>query len=108
MGREEPDRVVAPVVDQAAVEQVELGDEVVHRQQLDRRDAQVLEVVGSSRDVPRPAYDPRSSAGTSGCCIGQALDVRLVDHGLLPGHVRPPIVAPVERSSAPTTTLRGV
>ena len=35
--REEPDRVVAPVVAQAAVDEVLVVDELVHRLQLDRR-----------------------------------------------------------------------
>ena len=43
-GREEPDRVVAPVVGQAAVGQHALGHELVHRQQLDGGDPQVGQV----------------------------------------------------------------
>ena len=47
--REEADRVVAPVVAQAALEQEAVVDELVDRQQLDRGDAELLEVVDRRR-----------------------------------------------------------
>ena len=40
VGGEEADGVVAPVVGEAALDQVPLVDELVHRQQLDGRHAQ--------------------------------------------------------------------
>jgi hypothetical protein len=49
VGREEADRVVAPVVAQAALDQMAVVDEGVHRHQLDRSDAQALEVVDDRR-----------------------------------------------------------
>src|SRR5262249_46921618 len=45
VGREERDRVVAPVVGEAAVDQHALGDGVVHRHQLDGGDAERDEVL---------------------------------------------------------------
>jgi len=45
VGREERDRVVAPVVGEAAVGKYALGDGVVHRHQLDRGDAERDEVL---------------------------------------------------------------
>ena len=39
--REEADRVVAPVVAQPALDEVGVVDELVHRQQLERGDAEV-------------------------------------------------------------------
>ena len=42
---EEAERVVAPVVVQALLDQVAVVDVVVHRQQLDGRDAQVGQVL---------------------------------------------------------------
>ena len=45
LGREEADRVVAPVVGQAALDQMPVLDEGVHRQELDRGDAHGLEMV---------------------------------------------------------------
>ena len=46
---EEADRVVAPVLPQAAVEQEALVHELVHRQQLDGRDAEREQVLDHSR-----------------------------------------------------------
>ena len=43
-----------------------------------------------------PAYVPRSSSGMSGCVLGEALDVRLVDDGPMPRRPRPAILPPVE------------
>ena len=47
--REVAERVVAPVVGQAAAQQVRLADEVVHRQQLDGGDAERLQVLDERR-----------------------------------------------------------
>ena len=47
--REEADRVVAPVVAQPAVDEVRVVDELVHGQQLDRRDAEPGEVLDRGR-----------------------------------------------------------
>ena len=65
---EEGDRVVAPVVAQAALDEVVVVDELVHRHQLDRRDAERREVVDDGR-VGDAAYVPRISSGTPGWLI---------------------------------------
>ena len=83
MRREEADRVVAPVVRQALVDQVGVVDELVHRHQLDRGDAELGEVLDDRRVARSPAYVPRISSGTPGWVIGEALDVRLVDDRLV-------------------------
>ena len=44
LGREEADRVVAPVVRQPLLEQMAVVDEGVDRQQLDRGDAERLQM----------------------------------------------------------------
>ena len=49
LGREEADRVVAPVVAQPPLDQMAVVDERVHRQQLDRGDAEALQVVDHRR-----------------------------------------------------------
>ena len=59
--------VVSPVVGQAAPDKERLGDEVVHRQQLDRGDAEVDQVLDHGR-VGQPLRTcPRRCSGTSGC-----------------------------------------
>ena len=93
--REEADRRVAPVVGQPlGVQEVLVGD-VVDGQELDRRDAQVLEV------------GDRVLAGEAGVGAAQvladalaphreALDVRLVDDGLVPRRAQRPVALPLE------------
>ena len=49
LGREETDRVVAPVIAQAAVDQNLVVDVCVDRQQLHRRDAEVLQIFDRAR-----------------------------------------------------------
>ena len=95
--REEADRVVAPVVRHAGARDVRLRGELVHRQQLDRRDAEVLEVVHRGvRGQPRVAA--ADLLGHLVVQLGEALDVRLVDHCVGPSVARPHllVVAPVE------------
>ena len=53
--REVADRAVAPVVGQAALVQERLVGDVVDRQQLDRGDAEVLEVARAPRSDASPA-----------------------------------------------------
>ena len=66
--REEAERVVAPVIAQAALDQVAVVDEGVDRQQLDavtpsRADARSSPGAASPRKVPRsPAARPRAAA----------------------------------------------
>ena len=84
-----------------------LGQEVLHGQQLDRGDAEVDEVVDDRR-----VAEPRVSAALVLRHVrveaGEALDMCLVDHGALPRHVGPPVVAPVEAVGADDHAARGV
>ena len=93
--REEADRGVAPVVRQPLrVEEVLVGD-VVHRQQLDRRDAERLQV----RDRVlggQPGVRPAQVLAHARAQLREALDVRLVDHGLVPRRAQPAVALPVE------------
>ena len=94
--REETDRVVAPVVAQAELDQALVVDERVHRQELDRGDAEAQQVIDHRR-----AGEPRVRAAQLrrhvGMELGQALDVRLVDHRVLERDARRAVVAPAER-----------
>jgi hypothetical protein len=83
--REEPDRVVAPVVAQAPVDQVVVVDELVHRHQFERGDPEPAQVLDHGR-----VLDPGVRAAQFGRDVrvppGQALDVRLVDDRLVVRH----------------------
>ena len=94
--REEPDRVVPPVVPQSAIDEVTVMHEVVYRQQFDRRDSQADEVVGGgavgqarvgAAEVRWNVRHPRR----------EALDVHLVDEGFVERRAQQPVAAPVER-----------
>ena len=92
---EEADGVVAPVVAQALVDQVAVVDELVDRHELERRDAQALEVLD---DAVFGQCGVRAAALGRNARVphGQAAHVRLVDDGLVQRRVRPVIATPVE------------
>ena len=95
VGREESDRVVAPVVGQALVDQRGIVGEVVHRHQFDGRDTETLEVIDDHR-VRHRGVGAAQLFGDVGVGLGQALDVRLVDDCVGVMAVRWAVVAPVE------------
>ncbi len=76
--REERDRVVAPVVREPLVLQRAVVDELVHRHELDRRDAELLEVV-DDRGVRDAAVGAAQLLGDAGVQHREPLDVGLVD-----------------------------
>ena len=89
--------VVAPVVGQAAAQQVRLADEVVHRQQLDGGHARAT---AGARRTPGGRGRRRcraGAAGTSGCARRRTLDVHLVDDGVRPRGAQRPVAVPRER-----------
>ena len=89
------DRLVAPVVAQSALHQLRVVDELVHRQELDRGDAEALQV--SQRGGMREAgVGAAKFAGHAGVQLGEALDVDLVEDrvGHLPSGRR--VAVPVE------------
>ncbi len=92
---EEGDRVVAPVVAQPALHEGVVVDELMDRHELDRGDPEALQV----RDGRR-VRDRRVRAahllGDLGVQVGQALDVRLVDDGLVVRRAGRTVVVPVE------------
>ena len=85
--REERQRVVAPVVAQALVEQRAVLDELVHRHQLDRGDADLLQVLDDGR-VRQAGVRPAVLLRDLRVELGEPLDVRLVDDRPVVGRVR--------------------
>src|SRR5262249_26782936 len=95
VGGEETERVVAPIVAQATLDQMSIIDKCVDRQQFDCGDAEALEMIdhrGGGQAAIRPA--PRRWHVLSK--LGEALDVRLVNDRVLPGHGGPAFFAPGE------------
>ena len=91
---EVPDRVVAPVVGQPALEQEPLGDVLVHRQQLDRGDPEVAQVPGHGL-VAEPGVGAAQLGRHVRVALGEALRVQLVDHGVGVGMARLGVARPV-------------
>ncbi len=92
---EEREGVVAPVVPQALLEQGAVLDELVHRHQLDRGDAEPGQVVGDRR-VGEAGVRPAQLLGDVRVQLGQALHVGLVDDRLVVGDLQRPVTLPVE------------
>ena len=96
VGREVPDRAVAPVVLQAALGQERLVGDVVDRQQLDRGDAEMMQV--GDRGVRRkPGIRAAQILADVGMAHREALHVGLVDHGVGERNPRRTIALPEER-----------
>ena len=95
VGAEEADRVVAPVVGEAAVGLVLLGHRVMDGQQLHRGHAQLGEVT-DRRGRGEPRVGAAQLRGHLGMEPGEALDVHLVDDGARPAGQRRPVAFPVE------------
>ena len=95
VGGEEADRVVAPVVAQAPLDEVGVVDELVHRQQLDGGDAEVLEVLDERR-VGHAGVGAAQLLGDVGVADRRPLDVHLVDDGVVPRGAQRPVAVPVE------------
>jgi len=91
---QEPDRVVAPVVAQAAVDQELLGHELVHRHELDRRDADPLQV-GDHGGVREAGVGAALVLRDLGMEQGQPSYVCLVDDRLVVRDLRRPVLPPV-------------
>ena len=96
LGREERDRVVAPVVRQLLLDQPPVVDQAVDRQQLDGGDAELLEMI-DHRGRGEPAIGAAQVRRHVLALLRQALDVGLVDDGVFPGDVGADFAAaPVE------------
>ena len=89
------DGVVAPVVAGAALGQAGLGDELVDREQLDRGDAEVAQVVGD-RGGAEAGVRAAQVLGDAVVQLGHALDVALVDDRVAPAAPHRLVALPVE------------
>ena len=91
--REEAQRIVAPIIGQAAVEQVAIVEERMDRQKFDRRDAEPAQVRnrGGFRKAAVSAARLRRHIAAR---LRQAFDVRLIEDGVFPRGLRPPLVRP--------------
>ena len=96
VGREEADRVVAPVVAQPVLDQPLVVDQRMDRHQLDGGDAEPAQVLEHRRGR-KAGIGAAKLRRDVRCTLGVALDVQLVDHRVLPGRARRTIVAPRER-----------
>ncbi len=92
---EEADRVVAPVVAQALLQQGVVLHELVHRHQLDGGHAQLQQVL-DHRGVGDAGVGAAQLLGHPRVGHRQALDVGLVDDRLVVGDARCAVHAPVE------------
>ncbi len=95
MRREEVQGVVAPVVREALVDQPLLGEERLHRQELDRGHPEFPQVAGGGL-VCEPRVRAAQLFGDVGVELADAPDVRLVDDGVVERDLRFAGVGPVE------------
>ena len=93
--REVADRRVAPVVRQPALVEEPLVGDVMHGQELDRVDAEVLEVL-ERRLGREPCVRAAQILAHRRMQLREALHVHLVDDHLRPRMIRRPVVLPVE------------
>ena len=93
--REEAEGVVAPVVAQPLLLQRAVVHELVDGHQLERRDAELGEVVGD-RGVGEAGVRAAQLLGDLGVQLGEPLDVSLVDQALVVGDVEAAVALPVE------------
>ena len=95
VGGEEADRVVPPVVREPALGEMPVHHELVHGQQLERRDAETLEVL-DHRVAGEPQVRPAQLRRHVGVPLRHPLYVALVDHGAVVGDVERSVVLPGE------------
>jgi hypothetical protein len=88
--------VVAPVVAQPALDQRLIVNELVNGHQLDRGDAEALQVRDHRRGR-QSGIGPAQLRADGGMQLREALDVQFVDHRVFPRDLRPYVVAPGER-----------
>jgi hypothetical protein len=92
--REEADRVVAPVVRQPLLPEGAVRHVLVHRQELDRGDAEAAQVP-DGRGVRETGIGAAKLGRDVGMRRGEALDVHLVQHGVRVGDAGRGVAAPV-------------
>ena len=95
LGREEPQRVIAPVVAQPPVDQMTIVHKVMHRHQLDGGDAQFLQVLDDRRRCDT-GVGAAQLLGHVGMQHGHAAHVRFVDDRLVRLVGRTVLAGPIE------------
>ncbi len=93
IGREIADRVVTPVVDQPALGQAAFAQHMMNRQQLDRGDAEFLQVFYDRLRGEGQVSAPKLFRHV-GMLDREAAGMALVNQGAVPGRPRRPIVTP--------------
>ena len=93
--RQEADRRVAPVVRQPSLVDEALLHDLVHREQLHRRDAERGQVL-DGRVGGEAGVGAAQILAHAGMPLREALDVQLVDDGLVPRGLERPVALPVE------------
>ncbi len=92
---EEGDGVVAPVVREALLLETRVVDELMHRHELDRRHAELLEML-DDRGMGDRAVSAADLFGDGGVQLRQSPHVGLVDEGLRVRRLGLAVAAPVE------------
>ena len=78
----------------AAIDEVAIVEERLHRHQLDRVHAEIDEMLDHARMGEAGKCPAQAASGTSGSQRREAFDMRLVNDGLGPGDVRPLLIRP--------------
>ena len=96
IGSEKSDGVIAPIIGEAAIDQVFVPDEMVDGQQFDGRHAQLLQMFdhGRRRESRIGAAQVVGNVGVPG---GQALHVHFINHCPIPRRPQQLVSAPGER-----------
>ena len=94
-GGEEADRVVAPVVGEAAFQQMTVVHEGVDRQQFNRGDAKRADVIDHLL-AAEAGEGAAQVLGHRGMQFGEAAHMRFVEDGAVPRHLGPALASPGE------------
>ncbi|CCJ78250.1 hypothetical protein BN135_3314 [Cronobacter muytjensii 530] len=105
--REKAQRVIAPEVFQALVEQVLIVREPVYRQQFDRSNAEALDVI-HRRLVRHAVVGAAQLRRHRRVELRETFHVRLIDHRMWPDDGRPFLILPVELVRIDNAALRHI
>src|SRR5262249_12158894 len=94
--RKKAQGAVTPVVDESPLDQMAVVDKGVNRQELDRRDAQLFEMLYDGRRC-QAAEQTAPGWGNVFPQTREAFDMCLIDDGVFPRDGRSPLLAPAER-----------
>src|SRR5919197_3697324 len=96
LGSEVANRVVPPVISQSVLQEALVVDETMDWQELDRRDADALQMLDHRLRGERRVRAAKLLRYI-GMQLGETFDVKLVDHRVLPRRAWRTVVAPGER-----------